>query len=532
MGLSACDSFVEPERFVNDDARPPEAGALDFAGLRPGQHVAGVLDLSLDLDSLAGRLDRVEIAIDDGGFGPAEGLPRGFSVQTDAYPDGEHTVRVAIYLKEPRVGLLGVVGAPDYVLSVPLVFDQRPPTPVAVTSVSVGPDRRPRIEWERSEDANFYAYVVERAPVDADGRSVGGETVVEEVYDRETTSLVGAPLPDVYGAGVAVTVRVSNRRTLTERADERPVATYGPDPAPFDLTPLGGGDVARNGDGSELYFVSGPRLVAVSTTTYEETRSLALPGLFASDRVLNSVGVDAETGRLYVAYRATNGTDVLVVDRRTFSVVRTYTLPSMVRPVLAGGRIYGLVSQGALYVVEAATGRVVGQTDEGVFDPRASAVLAASPDGRSVYVSDIDLEGASALIRVDVSGATPRLAARQAIPSVLASAAAVGPDGRVYLATGGAVTSYDGATLRPLESYAPGGDVAAETVLVAGGRVFASFVGGVPLFTFGGTVVELDPESLRPLRSQRLSHAAARLAVGADGRLFAFVPGRAWVLDF
>ena len=498
-------------------------GSLDLSALRPGQHVAGVLRVTLDLDSLAGRVERVEIAVDDGGFGPAEGLPRRFSVQTDAYPDGDHTISVAIYLRDAPTGLLGVVGAPSMVLSVPLVFDQRPPTPVASVSATVDADRRPRITWEPNTDANFYAYVVSRHPTDEQGRTLGG-AVVDTVYDQGTTVLVGAPLPDVLGARIAAQVEVTNRKEFSQRSDPA-YATYGPRSIPTDVS---SSNVARSGDGSEFYFVSGSRLVAISSSTYEETRSAPLARSTGFSRSSAHIEVDSASGRLYVATEGASQADLHVIDSASFAVLQTYRLPTNnTRFAASGARLY-TVSQ-ALYVLDAADGAVIVQTGD-VFPSIYSGVAAASRDGRSVYVMDVDFDRTSSLIRIDVTGDRPRLSERHATPTTIGWSAAVGSDGRVFLSTDDRLEALDGVTLEPLGRHDAG--AAFEGVYAAGGRLFGSTAGGVLLFPSGGRVTEFDPETLRPIRSQALSQSARRLALGLEGRVLAFVPERAWVLDF
>ena len=525
--LAACDSFGDPERFYNDDARPPVVGSLDLSALRPGQHVAGVLRVTLDLDSLAGRVERVEIAVDDGGFGPAEGLPRRFFVQTDAYPDGEHTISVAIYLRDARTGLLGVVGAPSMVLSVPLVFDQRPPTPIASVSATIDADRRPRITWEPNTDANFYAYVVSRYPAYEQGRTLG-DAVVDTVYDQGTTVLVGAPLPDVLGARIAALVEVTNRREFSQLSDPA-YATYGLQSIPTDVFSgdIPSSNIARSGDGSEFYFVSGSRLIALSSSTYEETRSTALTGLTGISRSTAHIEADPASGRLYVAAESGSQANVYVIDPSSFTVSQTYQLPTSTTSfVVSGDRLYTVTR--ALYVIDAATGDIVAQTEE-VFPSIYSEIAAVSRDGRSVYVMDVDFDKPSGLVRVDVSGETPRLSERHATATTIGWSAAVGTDGRIFLSTDGLLEALDSVTLDPLSRYTAG--AAFEGIHAAGGRLFGSTIGDVPLFPSGGRVTELDLETLRPMGSQALSMSARQLVLGADGRLLAFVPGRAWVLD-
>ena len=171
--------------------------------------------ISLDLDSLVGRVERVEAGVDGEGLGPVEGLPRRFFVRTDEYPEGEHTVSVAGLPPRPGPGgSSGWRGAPAIVLTVPLVFDQRPPTPVAG---HVGPRSRATgrgVRWGASDDANFYAYLVVRhAPWSETVGGFGWLPVVDTPLRPERDGSTSTPPSRRSTApGADYDVRVWNRR--------------------------------------------------------------------------------------------------------------------------------------------------------------------------------------------------------------------------------------------------------------------------------------------------------------------------------
>lgn len=535
--LAACDSLGEPERFYNDDARPPTTAALDVAALRPGQHVAGDVRLALDLDSLAGRVRRVVVWVDDQEAAVLTAPPYAFTLQTDRYGDGPRSLSVHVHADGSDLGLLALAGAPTLALSIPLVFDQRSPTPVALASVRLAEDRRPRVEWTGSADANFYAYLVSRYHVWGGSGPWTGPAEVDTVYDRSATSFLGDPLPAVFGARVEYAVRVWNRREESAPTERRTVE-YRTTQADLDVR----GATATSADGAVLYAVSGSQLVAVSTATQSVLRTLPFPEIQGFYGAPYDLHLDPQTGRLYVGTYDFNGPwRVRVVDAATFEVVATYRLPAGAEGfAVRGDRLYavGAGDDGRrLFVRDAATGAALAESAGGLLETYAD-VVGVSPDGRSVYVLQGGYSGPHSLIRLDVSSGI-RVGARRDLKRLygsvgdLRSGLVFLPDGRILAASDGSVYALDGTTLQPLGvSSAPASGAYPLTLRLHtdGGRVFISYQRDVPPISGAGDVVELDPDSLQPLRSWQFVQVPSAVALGGADRLYVFVPGSAWVV--
>lgn len=488
-----------------------------MADLAPGQHVAGDIPLTLTLDSLAGQIARVVFRVDDQDVATLSAGPFATTLRTTAFPAGEHVVTVSVYLRAPRGGLLNVAGAPHVLLGVPLVFDQRRPTPVAITGATLEAGR-PRVTWAPSRDANFYAYVVYRRPTESEAPDVWPGDEVAVLTDRTQTTFLDEALPALYGGGYHYRVAVWNRQDRAVSDPSQPVS-YGTPVA--DLVPSTG-RAAESPDGQRLYFVSGTRLVEASAATLRPVRTLELPG-GTGPAPVGDVHVDPATGQVVVLARSAS---VWVVDPASFSVVARYGAPfGADRFVLAGGRLY--VASDRLRVLDVQTGAVVGQSAPLL--PGTNAVVGASPDGRSVYVINAFGSVQTTLARYDVSGAAPAAAERASLGyDEYAWDAAVGPDGRVFAFVGATLSAFDGATLQPRGARTLPDNRRATAVRARGARVYIAYEGTEPWVRYGGEIAEVDAASLGALRSWRFAVAPRGIAFAGSGALLAFSGFSTW----
>ena len=506
--LAGCDAFGEPERFYNDDARPPAVGALDLASLRDGQHVAGEVVIGLDLDSLAGRVERVALWIDGEEVEARTQAPFQFRIYTPGYPEGAHTVSAAVYVRRPNAGLLNLAGAPAVALTARLVFDQRPPTPVALASVELDGDRA-RLRWTASADPNFYAYlVVRQAPWTATSGWPAGLAVVDTLYDRGATTYLDAPFPHLIGARAEYQVRVWNRQDVSESPNTL-AAAYGTQ-VPGLHSYYGGAGFSR--DGAEMYTSSATGLIATSTADHRELRRLdytaltpggSPPGQAELDRTGTELFVAVPTGQGY-------GRHVHVVGAASFRPLRSFALPDDAVGFALGarGEAYS-VGEGRLSVLDRQTGAVTART-EAVFGYPAHAVD-VSPDGESLYVVSYALNGpgSRALHRVDVSGATPRVTASFDWQTQGGTSVQVADDGRLYVLTRGSVTGdvtvLDGRSMEQTAGFdldiGGGWNAGLVGFQVVGERFYVSYQTPNPLGDRGGTVAEFDLATRRRLRS-------------------------------
>ncbi len=129
--ILGCDLVGTPERYVDSSVRPPVVAALNFTDLREGQHLAGPVSFTVDLDSLGDRIDYVQLSVNgEPASTSTPPRPYTFTLWTDRYPEGPVTLGLAVYERDQsNQGLLGLAGAPSIALSTPVVFDQRTPTP-------------------------------------------------------------------------------------------------------------------------------------------------------------------------------------------------------------------------------------------------------------------------------------------------------------------------------------------------------------------------------------------------------------------
>ena len=492
--------------------------------LVPGQHVAGTVAVSLNLDSLAGRIDRVVLRVDDQEVATVRQRPYAFTLATPSFPTGDHVVSVSVYVRNSAGGLLALVGAPDVLFVVPVVFDQRRPTPVSLTSVDLQ-ENRPYLTWAQSQDANFYAYVVYRRPTESEAPETWPGVEVATLFDRTQTAFLDEMLPAVYGSGATYRVAVWNRQdhALSNTALTARYGTSVPNIAPTT------GLAIQSRNGQSLYYVAGPRFAEASLDSRRIVRFLDLPSNANLYRFENDIHIDPTTGRIVAAVR---GAGVRVVDAGTFEPVATYSLPYQAyRFALSGGKLYTVdwyEYANRLLMLDAETGAVVAMS--GVLEAVTTAVVGASPDGRSVYVVDAPGWTQTSLTRYDVSGASPVPAERVPLGySVYDWDVTVAEDGRVVAFIDGAISVFDGPTLarRPETVIVPASGLA-EAVRVRGDRLYATYRGSSLSIPGAGEVAEYDASSLRLLRRWQFAEAPRGIAFGAPGELLVFSPSATW----
>ena len=530
--LAGCDAFGEPERFYNDDAQPPAAGALDLADVRDGQHVAGPVAVALDLDSLAGRVGRVALWVDGQEVESRTGAPFEFTLDTSRYPDGEHTVSAAVYVRESTAGLLGLVGAPAVALSARLVFDQRPPTPVAQASAEIEGDRV-RVRWAANDDPNFYAYLVVRsAPWTAFSGGPDRVAVVDTLYDQAATDWLDAPFPYTHGVLVEYDVWVWNRAQVSGSAGPLR-AVYGTEVRGL-YSPTETNAAAFSADGQTVYVAAEVGLVAVAAADHRQTAYLGYDELSRRSRTLPTrLELGPGDRELWAATDDGDGASrVTALDAATLRPERSFSLPdgATTFAVGAGGEVYA-AGGGRLSVLDGQTGRVTARS-EATFGPEAR-VADVSPDGRSVYVVDYTpgdvYRSPATLHRVDVAGAAPRSVATFEWARPDASWLTVADDGRLYAYTGTdsgpKATVLDGrslAVVREVPLDVAGGWVA--SFVVAAGRIYVSVPTYRPDGRGGTGVVSEHDLSGRRLRSWDFAVPVWRLRTSGAGWLYVDQP--------
>jgi hypothetical protein len=215
VGVSGCDFVSTPDRFIDDTVQPPVVAAVDYTTIRSGQHLAGTVSLTADLDSIASPVDYVALMVNGEQIDSAYEAPYTLTLPTDRYPDGPATIGLAIFKRGGNQGLYGYVGAPATTLVTPVVFDQRPPSQVEELSGDWTEDGA-ELTWTPNRDPNFYAYLIIREDTwsnASDGGSAFGfnAVVLDTLYDASAAVYRDAASPPVYGLTSTYRVAVSNR---------------------------------------------------------------------------------------------------------------------------------------------------------------------------------------------------------------------------------------------------------------------------------------------------------------------------------
>ena len=490
--LASCDAIGEPGRFYNDDVRPPTVSVLDAADLTPGQSIAGTVRLTLALDSLASRIDHVVFSVDDTEVATLQRGPYAFTLATESFPEGEHLITVSVYVRNPRGGLLALVGAPEVLLGVPVVFDQRSPSPVVLSSVEVEGDRA-RLQWAPNRDANFYAYlVVRRARWTVAPGWPSSRPVVDTLYDRNVTTYLDDPVPASagYGARAEYEVLVWNRREVSGPSNAL-VATFGTHiSALFPAGPPG----AFSADGETIYVPRLEALVAYATTDHRELRRLPYGSISQSGSTFAGVSLHPNGTDLAVLTVENNSyrRRLNIVDAATLSVRRSFLLPeeafgvqfSENGDVLAAG-------QRRLYVLDAQTGDVTASS-QAVFGSPVH-VVGTTADRRSAYVISYADARNAVLHRVPLN--TLESAGQFTWPQSN-GVIGRGPDGKIYVYTHPTVTVLDGQSMAPVGTFGlglPGGyGNEVRAFVVAAGTLYVSYRLVRPDWSEGGVVAAFD----------------------------------------
>jgi hypothetical protein len=136
VALAGCD-MADPDRARPDTFVPPEVGL--FSALDPSRHYGGLLPITVTEDLAPFPIEFASAYVGGGRAGGCGPAPCTLHVQTDRFPDGPNDVALVLHQTDgpdPNLGLLNLVGAGALILTDTLVFNQSPPTPPRIDSVS------------------------------------------------------------------------------------------------------------------------------------------------------------------------------------------------------------------------------------------------------------------------------------------------------------------------------------------------------------------------------------------------------------
>ena len=429
----SCDIVKPKDRFINDQAKRPTIGPIESNTLRPGQHLAGVVNLELDPASLAGLSGPVIVsaALDDSVVQTDHEAPYQFQINTadSAVVQGDHTISFQVFESQPSSGLYGFVGLPSVVLSTNVVFDQTPPTPVTLNSV-VWDSNAPLLTWTANSDENFYAYEVSRTgnwgtPLNPPYLLPAGPIVPDQGTLSYRDTALGPP---VIGVTVDYRLHVINR---AEAASSNVVKLqYGeavPGLAADRFTTYRFAPPVPSPTTDEFYVSIHDTLRAYSTLTHTEARRIPLQS--------RSFAVTQDgTQILAIFHDYVHGTDYLqIYAASTFALSATLAMGTNVGSndyVLVAGRpdrAY-ITSYNGLYVVNVDTGTTLGPYPLFRYILPYDEKLAISPDANTLFTSTPD-----SVYRIDVSTDVVQIVGRRATSQRIADLQ-LSPDGqRLYL---------------------------------------------------------------------------------------------------
>lgn len=320
IGVSGCDFVSSPDRFIDDTVQPPVVAAVDYAAIRSGQHLAGTVVLTADLDSLAGRVDYVALVVDGEQIDSASDAPYTLRLPTDQFPDGPTTIGLSIHKLNGNQGLLGLAGVPATTLVTPVVFDQRPPSQVENLN-GVWADNGVELTWTPNQDPNFYAYLIIREDTWSDAPDGSGEfgfnaVVIDTVYNASAAVYRDAAPPPVYGLSSTYRVAVSNRASAAPSGEL--ALSYGTGasiPGDFVYSSVyhPTRDLAYRVNGSTLTVwtpLDGTTLATIDLSEFIQT-----PGLTGAGSV---VGIREDGTELYV-YAADPASEISEAELLAFS---------------------------------------------------------------------------------------------------------------------------------------------------------------------------------------------------------------------
>jgi hypothetical protein len=337
LGSAGCDFVQEPDRFIDESVQLPVVAAVDFSSIRSGQHLAGRVDLTVDLDTLTGSIERVVLTVDGQPVDEAMQAPYLLSAPTTEFQDGPAALGLEIYPTDGSGGLLGLAGAPSVVLVTPVVFDQRPPTAVEDLRVT-WESSDVTLDWTPNTDPNFYAYVIVREDTWSDkpnGGSMFGPqtTVLDTLLDASIRSYENAGAPTVYGFTSTYRVYASNRAQLAEPAET--TARYGDatgiEAEAYDRLAYSGIshpslDLIYSSDGTRLYVENasdGSTLTSIDLIEHLQDPSLA--------GTADVVGIRQDGREVYV-FAADPASGISTTELLAFSATEQ---PTFLRPLSA-----------------------------------------------------------------------------------------------------------------------------------------------------------------------------------------------------
>ena len=417
IAVAGCDLYGTPDRHIDTTARPPVAAAVNFTDLPNGQVLTGDVPLQIDIDSLNQRAVEVTLSVDtpDAGYPIGLPLPQPFVLPTADFPDGPHTLILAVRDGTTRLGLGGLGTTTTHVFSVDVVFQQTPLVGPTIESLTWDDDGI-ALAWTANTHPFFSAYrVMRRAAWD------GPAEWTEAAYftDRAATSFTELG-PAVIGAGVTYRVDVE---TATEGTVQSELASVRRGTAAFAGAPTRRPFVAA---GRDAFVVERPDgMLQGIANDGDAVRWETYPWIPAEDfnyvmsLVPTSIAADGSylVARVYGQAAAGDAHDTVAAYRVNLDApgerARRIPLSVPIADIAAGrdGRLVVLDSTGTLHVEDAASG-----TSLGAVPDLSGTALRVTGDRTTALVLHYTSAGRCVVTSVDVSTDAPRRLAERPIP--------------------------------------------------------------------------------------------------------------------
>lgn len=521
---ASCDLLKPRDRPFNPEARSQSVTTIDASAIRPGQHLAGTLSLalsSLGSPGALGPVARTELYVDSARVSAAFDPPFVLTLDTHAAPEGPHQLAVLVYEVHPSTGIQGFVGAPSQALVTRVVFDQTPPTPVTLTSVTWENDR-PRLTWSPNTDSNFAAYRVDRI----------GNWGLHLGFPAPITSQATASFLDTAGLRALIGVRYDYRVAVSNR--DREVTSNALTLHHGDVVPGLHFDADRSRpfpspNSAELYVYdrAADSLEVFSTVTQALTRSFRPP--------TGSVLTISRDGATLILMN-----DVLlggIPGLATYAASTFAPLTSVQMSTRFGGysivagrddRVY-LAGPTGLHALRVSDATVVGQLPLALGQAR----LALSPDASTLYAATAD-----SVYRVDVSTDAPQALERRRVAPAIADMQMSADGLRLYLghtivAPSNFVEILDAGTLATLGRLAPPGNEWLFGFLVTANHLYLTHARqDIPgTYFLAGSVVQYDRASLARIRSWDFVQVPSALAGSGDDQWLYASGLETWVVE-
>ncbi len=370
--ISSC-NITSPLPFNNTLAHKPALNQWAIHGISPGQIVTGTVTASIDSLPADLKVAQVELMYSTSYRSIASRPPYRFTINSGQMREGLDTLTFFVALGyDSSLGLLNGLSEAGFTISIPVVVDNNPPT--KTQGVHCVWTDHPVLTWSPNQDSNFRGYIVRRYwPFIPTGNSV-----LDTIYDRQTTTFTDTTVEPVYGNLARYAVDTWDGAIETQ--GDTVTATCGG----ATLSTQGYCEwIIENPVIDQLYLSIGGSVYSYSTVTNTLLNSTSNLGA-APQTVLTP------DGSTLVSFNPNSS----VIKRDSVSNFAPWTDVTINSPnsnpmamAADNSRFFIAAPSGSLEMVDAGTGNILSSVT-GVFvstGGQLNAVMVLSPDDRTLY---------------------------------------------------------------------------------------------------------------------------------------------------